>query len=128
MYFAIITAPNAEIMASILRNTSYSPQPMRRKSCQSPQPPNDGADVGPSDTTEHLVYNRLRADGWIMEVVNRRAIEVHMPREAHALLSSLMALKEELRVDISAEASLIESAHWHGGFAAKMQRRSNRKN
>jgi len=63
-----------------------------------------------------------------MEVVNRRAIEVHMPREAHALLSSLMALKEELRVDISAEASLIESAHWHGGFAAKMQRRSNRKN
>lgn len=69
----------------------------------------DGEDVGPSDTAEHLLYSRLRGDGWIMEVASRRAIEVHMPREAHALLSSLMTLKEELRVDISAEASLIDS-------------------
>lgn len=58
---------------------------------------------------EHLIYNRLRDDGWIMEVANRRAIEVYMPREAHALLSALITLKEELRVDISAEASLIDS-------------------
>jgi hypothetical protein len=63
----------------------------------------------PSETAEHLVYNRLRDDGWIMEVTNRRAVEVYMPREAHALLSSLITLKEELRVDISAEASLIDS-------------------
>jgi Family of unknown function (DUF5716) len=61
------------------------------------------------ETAEHLVYNRLREDGWIMEVANRRALEVYMPREAHALLSSLITLKEELRVDISAEASLIDS-------------------
>nr|WP_281720717.1 Wadjet anti-phage system protein JetA family protein [Nitrosomonas nitrosa] len=69
----------------------------------------DGEDVGPSDTAGHVIYNRLRSDGWIMEVVNRRATEVHMPREAHALLSSLMTLKEELRVDISAESSLIDT-------------------
>jgi hypothetical protein len=61
------------------------------------------------ETAEHLAYNRLRDDGWIMEVTNRRAVEVYMPREAHALLSSLITLKEELRVDISAEASLIDS-------------------
>lgn len=61
------------------------------------------------DTAEHIVYSRLRDDGWIMEVANRRAIEVYMPREAHALLSSLITLKEELKVDISAEASLIDS-------------------
>jgi hypothetical protein len=61
------------------------------------------------ETAEHLVYSRLRDDGWIMEVTNRRAVEVYMPREAHALLSSLITLKEELRVDISAEASLIDS-------------------
>jgi hypothetical protein len=61
------------------------------------------------ETAEYLVYNRLRDDAWIMEVTNRRAVEVYMPREAHALLSSLITLKEELRVDISAEASLIDS-------------------
>jgi len=62
-----------------------------------------------TDTADHVVYNRLREDGWIMEVVNRRTIEVYMPREAHALLSSLITLKEELRIDISAESSLIDS-------------------
>jgi len=62
-----------------------------------------------SETTEYLIYNRLRDDGWIMEVTNRRTIEVYMPREAHALLSALITLKEELKVDISAEASLIDS-------------------
>jgi hypothetical protein len=46
------------------------------------------------ETAEHLVYSRLRDDGWIMEVTNRRAVEVYMPREAHALLSSLITLKE----------------------------------
>lgn len=54
-------------------------------------------DGSPTDTADHVVYNRLRDDGWIMEVVNRRTIEVYMPREAHALLSSLITLKEELR-------------------------------
>lgn len=44
-----------------------------------------------------------------MEVANRKATEVYMPREAHALLSSLITLKEELKVDVSAEASLIDS-------------------
>ncbi len=63
----------------------------------------------PTETAEHVVYNRLRDDGWIMEVANRKATEVYMPREAHALLSSLITLKEELKVDISAEASLIDS-------------------
>jgi hypothetical protein len=63
----------------------------------------------PTDTADHVVYNRLREEGWIMEVVNRRTIEVYMPREAHALLSSLITLKEELRIDISAESSLIDS-------------------
>jgi hypothetical protein len=62
-----------------------------------------------AETTEYLVYHRLRDDGWIMEVANRRTVEVHMPREAHALLSALTTLKEELKVDISAEASLIDS-------------------
>lgn len=62
-----------------------------------------------TEMAEHAVYNRLRDDGWIMEVTNRRAIEVYMPREAHALLSSLITLKEELRIDISAESSLIDS-------------------
>jgi hypothetical protein len=62
-----------------------------------------------SEALEHVVYSRLRDDGWIMEVATRRAVEVYMPREAHALLSALMTLKEELRVDISAEASLIDS-------------------
>lgn len=63
----------------------------------------------PTETAEHVVYSRLRDDGWIMEVANRRTIEVYMPREAHALLSSLITLKEELKVDISAESSLIDS-------------------
>ena len=62
-----------------------------------------------TETAEHVVYSRLRDDGWIMEVANRRTIEVYMPREAHALLSSLITLKEELKVDISAESSLIDS-------------------
>lgn len=62
------------------------------------------------EAIEHAVYSRLRDDGWIMEVTTRRAVEVYMPREAHALLSALMTLKEELKVDISAEASLIDSA------------------
>jgi hypothetical protein len=62
-----------------------------------------------AETAEHVIYNRLRDDGWIMEVVNRRTVEVYMPREAHALLSSLITLKEELKVDISAESSLIDS-------------------
>lgn len=61
------------------------------------------------ETIEHIVYSRLRDDGWIMEVATRRAVEIHMPREAHALLSALITLKEELKVDISAEASLIDS-------------------
>lgn len=61
------------------------------------------------ETIEHIVYSRLRGDGWIMEVATRRAVEVYMPREAYALLSALMTLKEELKVDISAEASLIDS-------------------
>lgn len=62
-----------------------------------------------SETTEYQIYNRLREDGWVMEVSDRRNIEVHMPREAHALLSALVTLEEELRVNISAEASLIDS-------------------
>jgi hypothetical protein len=62
-----------------------------------------------TEAVEHIIYNRLRDDGWIMEVVNRRTVEVYMPREAHALLSSLITLKEELKVDISAESSLIDS-------------------
>jgi hypothetical protein len=66
------------------------------------------------ETAEYVIYGRLRDDGWIMEVANRKAAEVYMPREAHALLSSLITLKEELKVDISAEASLIDS----GIFAA----------
>ena len=61
------------------------------------------------ETTEYLVYNHLRQDGWIMEVSDRRNIEVHMPREAHALMSALVTLEEELKVNISAEASLIDS-------------------
>jgi hypothetical protein len=62
-----------------------------------------------SETTEYQVYNRLREDGWVMEVSDRRNTEVHMPREAHALLSALVTLEEELKVNISAEASLIDS-------------------
>ncbi|HEY4940651.1 MAG TPA: Wadjet anti-phage system protein JetA family protein [Rhizomicrobium sp.] len=62
-----------------------------------------------SDIAEHLIFNRLRDDGWLIEVKSRRATDVHMPREAHALLSALITLKEELKVDISAEASLIDS-------------------
>lgn len=62
-----------------------------------------------TETAEYVIYGRLRDDGWIMEVANRKAAEVYMPREAHALLSSLITLKEELKVDISAEASLIDS-------------------
>jgi hypothetical protein len=62
-----------------------------------------------SETTEYQIYNRLREDGWVMEVSDRRNIEVHMPREAHALLSALVTLEEELKVNISAEASLIDS-------------------
>jgi Family of unknown function (DUF5716) len=71
--------------------------------------PEDEASGPLTETAEHLVYGRLRDDGWIMEVANRRTIEVYMPREAHALLSSLITLKEELKVDISAESSLIDS-------------------
>lgn len=67
-----------------------------------------------TETAEYVIYGRLRDDGWIMEVANRKAAEVYMPREAHALLSSLITLKDELKVDISAEASLIDS----GIFAA----------
>ena len=69
----------------------------------------DDDDRGASDTAEYLIFNKLRDDGWVMEVRNRRAVEVHMPREAHALLSVLVGLGEELKVDISAEASLIDS-------------------
>lgn len=70
----------------------------------------DSGEAEPSPVSaEHLVYNRLRDDGWVMEVTNRRTVEVYMPREAHALLAALITLKEELRVDISAEASLIDS-------------------
>ena len=69
----------------------------------------DDDDNGAGDTTEYLIFNKLRDDGWIMEVRNRRVVEVHMPREAHALLSVLVGLSEELKVDISAEASLIDS-------------------
>ena len=69
----------------------------------------DDEDNGASDTAEYLIFNKLRDDGWIMEVRNRRVVEVHMPREAHALLSMLVGLGEELKVDISAEASLIDS-------------------
>jgi hypothetical protein len=70
----------------------------------------DENEVSPTpETAEYIVYGRLRDDGWIMEVANRKAAEVYMPREAHALLSSLITLKEELKVDISAEASLIDS-------------------
>jgi len=71
--------------------------------------PHDEGETPAAGTAEYIVYNRLREDGWIMEVANRRAIEVYMPREAHALLSALITLKEELKVDISAEASLIDS-------------------
>src|ERR1700688_1384911 len=39
----------------------------------------------PPEAAQHFIYNRLRDDGWIMEVSNRRAVEVYMPREAHAL-------------------------------------------
>ncbi len=69
----------------------------------------DDDDSGASDTAEYLIFNKLRDDGWVMEVRNRRVVEVHMPREAHALLSVLVSLGEELKVDISAEASLIDS-------------------
>ncbi len=69
----------------------------------------DEDDSGAGDTMEYLIFNKLRDDGWVMEVRNRRAVEVHMPREAHALLSTLVGLGEELKVDISAEASLIDS-------------------
>lgn len=69
----------------------------------------DDDDSGASDTAEYLVFNKLRDDGWVMEVRNRRVVEVHMPREAHALLSVLVGLGEELKVDISAEASLIDT-------------------
>lgn len=69
----------------------------------------DEDDSGTSDTAEYLIFNKLRDDGWIMEVKNRRMAEVHMPREAHALLSVLVGLSEELKIDISAEASLIDS-------------------
>jgi len=70
----------------------------------------DDDEVTPaSEIVEYVVYGRLRDDGWIMEVANRKVTEVYMPREAHALLSSLITLREELKVDISAEASLIDS-------------------
>lgn len=69
----------------------------------------DGEILGNPEATEYFIYNRLKEDGWILEVKNRRVVELHMPREAHALLSALATLKEELKVDISAEASLIDS-------------------
>ncbi|MGK2740356.1 Wadjet anti-phage system protein JetA family protein [Tepidicaulis sp. LMO-SS28] len=69
----------------------------------------DEDDSWTGDTKEYLIFNKLRDDGWIMEVKNRRLTEVHMPREAHALLSVLVGLSEELKIDISAEASLIDS-------------------
>lgn len=69
----------------------------------------DDDDRTAGDTAEYAIFNKLRADGWVMEVRNGRAEEVHMPREAHALLSMLVGLGEELKVDISAEASLIDS-------------------
>lgn len=69
----------------------------------------DRDDEPVSEAAEYLVYNRLRDDGWIMEVTDRRNIQVHMPREAHALISALVTLQEELKVNISAEASLIDS-------------------
>ena len=69
----------------------------------------DDDDSTAGDKAEYLIFNKLRDDGWVMEVRNGRAEEVHMPREAHALLSMLVGLGEELKVDISAEASLIDS-------------------
>jgi Family of unknown function (DUF5716) len=69
----------------------------------------DAQGTSPSEAAEYVIYNRLREDGWIMEVVDRRNVEVHMPREAHALMSALITLQEELKVNISAEASLIDS-------------------
>src|SRR5579863_8170454 len=30
----------------------------------------------PGEMAEHVIYNRLRTDGWIMEVTTRRATEV----------------------------------------------------
>jgi hypothetical protein len=95
--FAPKRAEVLEVVRQVLDNPDYMALTDEEESNASPE------------TAEHLVYNRLRDDGWIMEVTNRRAVEVYMPREAHALLSSLITLKEELRVDISAEASLIDS-------------------
>ena len=69
----------------------------------------DDDDSAAVDSVDYLIFNKLRDDGWVMEVRNGRAVEVHMPREAHALLSMLVGLGEELKVDISAEASLIDS-------------------
>ncbi|WP_180490128.1 Wadjet anti-phage system protein JetA family protein, partial [Escherichia fergusonii] len=60
----------------------------------------DDGEVATPETAEHVLYARLRDDGWIMEVANRKVTEVYMPREAHALLSSLITLREELKVDI----------------------------
>ena len=62
-----------------------------------------------ADSADYLIFNKLRDDGWVIEVRNGRTVEVHMPREAHALLAMLVGLGEELKVDISAEASLIDS-------------------
>ena len=69
----------------------------------------DDDDSTADDTAEYLIFNKLRTDGWFIEVRNGWAEEVHTPREAHALLSTLVGLGEELKVDISAEASLIDS-------------------
>lgn len=90
----------------------------------------DAETESPSEVTEHFIYNRLRDDGWIMEVSDRRMVEVHMPREAHALLSALITLQDELKVNISAEASLIDSgilAAYHDPAAKVMNIASARR-
>jgi hypothetical protein len=74
--------------------------------------PSDGAETAPNapeNDREAKIYAALRDDKWLLEVVSRRSIEVFMPREAHALLSALIGISEELSVDISAEASLVDS-------------------
>lgn len=58
---------------------------------------------------ENRVFNRLCVDGWILETTTRRAPEIYMPREAQFLLSALVNIQEELKVDIPGQASAIDS-------------------
>jgi hypothetical protein len=95
--FAPKRAEVLQVIREVLDNPDYSP------------PADDADTVGPAEMAKHLLYARLREDGWLLEVTNRRTVEVYMSREAHALLSALITLKEELKVDISAESSLIDS-------------------